>query len=96
MELGPRHILVNMIAPGLFPSKMANELIKMTGGADQHAAVNPSRKLGRPEDIAGLVVFLSSRASAHVNGAVITVDGGEVHGRSPMKAVDTTESKAKL
>jgi len=96
VELGPRHILVNMIAPGFFPSKMANELIKMTGGFEELAAGNPSRKLGRPEDIAGLVVFLSSRASAHVNGAVITVDGGEVHGRTPMKVIEAPESKAKL
>ena len=96
VELGPRHILVNMIAPGFFPSKMANELIKMTGGFEELAAGNPSGKLGRPEDIAGLVVFLSSRASAHVNGAVITVDGGEVHSRSPMRVIDAPDSKAKL
>jgi len=96
VELGPRRILVNVIAPGFFPSKMANELIKMTGGAEEHAAANPSRKLGRPEDLAGLVVFLSSRASAHVNGAVITIDGGEALGRSATKAASAQDSKAKL
>jgi len=82
VELGPRHILTNAIAPGFFPSKMANELIRLEGGSDDVAARNPSLRLGKPEDIAGMVVFLSSRAGAHVNGATITIDGGEVLGRS--------------
>jgi NAD(P)-dependent dehydrogenase (short-subunit alcohol dehydrogenase family) len=84
VELGPRHILTNAIAPGFFPSKMASELIHLTGGADTLAAKNPSKRLGKPEDIAGLVVFLSSRASSHINGATITVDGGEVWSRGGM------------
>jgi len=84
VELGPRHILTNAIAPGFFPSKMANDLIKLSGGIDKIAAQNPSKRLGKPEDIAGLVVFLSSRASSHINGAVITIDGGEVRGRGAM------------
>ena len=77
VELGPRHILCNAIAPGFFPSKMANGVIEMQGGADTLAAHNPSKRLGEPEDIAGTVVFLSSRAASHLNGAVITIDGGE-------------------
>lgn len=77
VELGPRHILVNAIAPGFFPSKMASELMRLSGGTDALAARNPSKRLGKPEDIAGLVVFLSSRASSHINGAIITVDGAE-------------------
>lgn len=95
VELGPRHILVNSIAPGLFPSKMANDLIRMAGGAEQRAAKNPNGRLGQAEDIAGLVVFLSSRASSHINGATITVDGGEVLARGGlMEAVK--EDKPKL
>jgi NAD(P)-dependent dehydrogenase (short-subunit alcohol dehydrogenase family) len=81
VELGPRHILTNAIAPGFFPSKMASGLMEMTGGADKLAKENPDGRLGEPEDIAGLVTFLSSRASSHINGAVITVDGGSVWGR---------------
>jgi len=74
---------------------MASELIKLTGGADELAAKNPSKRLGKPEDIAGLVVFLSSRASSHINGATIVVDGGAVLGRGEM--VEMTEpEKAKL
>ena len=84
VELGPRHILVNSISPGFFPSKMASGLMELSGGVDALAAKNPGLRLGKPEDIAGLVVFLSSRASSHVNGANIVVDGGEVLTRSGM------------
>lgn len=74
---------------------MANDLISLSGGIGELERKNPSLRLGRPEDIAGLVVFLASRASSHINGAVITVDGGEVWGRGGM--VDAMkEEKAKL
>jgi NAD(P)-dependent dehydrogenase (short-subunit alcohol dehydrogenase family) len=92
VELGPRHILVNAIAPGFFPSKMASELMRLSGGTDALAARNPSKRLGKPEDIAGLVVFLSSRASSHINGATITVDGGEVLSRG--EVVNTMKEPA--
>ncbi|KAJ5247079.1 hypothetical protein N7468_002062 [Penicillium chermesinum] len=78
VELGPRHILTNAIAPGFFPSKMASGLIESKGGLRHLEEFSPNGRLGRPEDIAGLVVFLGSRASSHLNGAVITTDGGAV------------------
>ena len=97
VELGPRHILVNAIAPGFFPSKMASELINLSGGVKAMEDKNPSKRLGKPEDIAGLVVFLSSRASAHINGATVTVDGGEVWARGGMAdAMKEDDAKAKL
>ena len=40
------------------------------------AKQNPNGRLGKPEDIAGAVVYLASRASSHVNGGCITLDGG--------------------
>jgi len=63
---------------------MANGLISVTGGPEALAASNPSKRLGKAEDIAGLVVFLSSRASSHINGATVVVDGGEVLARGGM------------
>lgn len=42
------------------------------------ARQNPNGRLGRPEDIAGTVVFLASRAASHINGACITIDGGNL------------------
>ncbi|KAK4453123.1 oxidoreductase [Podospora aff. communis PSN243] len=78
VELGPRHITVNSICPGFFPSKMSNGLLEQVGGADNIAKTNPMLRLGIPDDIAGIVVYLSSRAGSHVNGAAIPVDGGAV------------------
>ena len=78
VELGPRGILVNAIAPGFFPSKMANGLMEISGGPEQLAKQNPNGRLGKNEDIASTVVFLSSRAGSHVNGATIVLDGGSV------------------
>jgi NAD(P)-dependent dehydrogenase (short-subunit alcohol dehydrogenase family) len=84
VELGPQHILTTAIAPGFFPSKMANGLMEMSGGAEALAKQNPNQRLGMPEDIAGTVVYLCSRAGSHVNGGHIVLDGGVLHGRSKL------------
>jgi NAD(P)-dependent dehydrogenase (short-subunit alcohol dehydrogenase family) len=73
-ELGPRHITVNAIAPGPFESKMMAATLEAFG--DEIADRAPLRRIGRPDDMAGVAVFLSSRAGAYVTGAVIPVDGG--------------------
>ncbi len=57
---------------------MSNLLIEIKGGMKHLEEGSPNGRLGRPEDIAGLVVFLSSRASSHLNGVVIASDGGTV------------------
>lgn len=84
LELGPRHITVNSLCPGFFPSKMSNGLMELTGGADQLAKANPMQRLGEPEDIAGAVIYLSSRAGAHVNGETLAVDGGSLWQRGEL------------
>lgn len=84
VELGPRHITVNSICPGFFPSKMANGLLAMSGGAEEIANGNPMRRLGVPEDIAGVVVYLASRAGSHVNGEGIAIDGGAMWQRGEL------------
>ncbi|KAI9893230.1 MAG: hypothetical protein M1814_000357 [Vezdaea aestivalis] len=94
VELGPRHISSNAIAPGFFPTKMSNELMEMSGGQEVLAKGVPMRRLGIPEDIAGTVVFICSRAGSHLNGAVITLDGGTVLGRGPPSS--SSDTKAKL
>ena len=73
-ELGPRHITVNAVAPGPFESKMMAATLRAAG--DQIAAMAPLRRIGRPDDMAGVAVYLASRAGAYVTGAVIPVDGG--------------------
>ncbi|KAK3359876.1 hypothetical protein B0T25DRAFT_564842 [Lasiosphaeria hispida] len=84
VELGPRHITVNSICPGFFPSKMSNGLLELSGGAGKIAEANPMKRLGRPDDIAGVVVYLASRAGSHVNGAAIEVDGGALWQRGEL------------
>jgi NAD(P)-dependent dehydrogenase (short-subunit alcohol dehydrogenase family) len=73
-ELGPRHVTVNAVAPGPFESKMMAATLKASGDAIAEAA--PLRRIGRPDDMAGVAVYLASRAGAYVTGAVIPVDGG--------------------
>ncbi|KAF2165135.1 hypothetical protein M409DRAFT_24524 [Zasmidium cellare ATCC 36951] len=76
LELGPQGILVNNIAPGFFPTKMANGLMELSGGVDKLAQFSPNKRLGHPEDVAAAVVYLCSRAGGHLNGGTIVLDGG--------------------
>jgi NAD(P)-dependent dehydrogenase (short-subunit alcohol dehydrogenase family) len=73
-ELGPQHITVNAVAPGPFQSKMMAATLEVAG--DAIAAGAPLGRIGRDDDMAGIAVFLSSRAGAYLTGTVIPVDGG--------------------
>src|SRR3712207_6490869 len=73
-ELSPQGITVNAVAPGPFESKMMAATLDAFG--NEIAAAAPLRRIGRPDDMAGVAVFLASRAGAYVTGAVIPVDGG--------------------
>jgi len=73
-ELGPRRITVNAVAPGPFESKMMAATLRELG--DEIADAAPLKRIGRPDDMAGVAVYLASRAGAYVTGAVIPVDGG--------------------
>lgn len=72
--LGKRHIAVNAIAPGFFPSKMTAGIGEEFREAFR--AATPMQRWGNPDDMGGVALFLASRASAYLTGAVITVDGG--------------------
>ena len=56
----------NIIAPGFFPSKLAQGLISNLGGIDELSKDNPLGRLGGPEDIAGTAVYLCSAAGKYV------------------------------
>jgi NAD(P)-dependent dehydrogenase (short-subunit alcohol dehydrogenase family) len=73
-ELGPQHITVNAVAPGPFRSKMMAATLDAFG--DSIAASAPLRRIGRDDDMAGVAVFLASRAGSYLTGAIIPIDGG--------------------
>ena len=67
-------ITVNAVAPGPFESKMMAATLDSFG--DSIASSNPLKRIGEPEDMAGIAIFLASRAGAYLTGAVVPVDGG--------------------
>ena len=73
-HLAPRNITANAIAPGLFPSQMTAKVIERMG--EQIAQGTPLKRHGRPEDMAGVAIYLASKAASFVTGVVIPVDGG--------------------
>lgn len=82
-HLVKENIIVNAIAPGPFPTWMLSTGVGGGGdveGTDWDAVGrnNPRGRVGTPEDIAGLAIFLCSRAGAFTVGEVITCDGGSV------------------
>ena len=74
MQLAPRNITVNAVAPGPFESKMMAATLERF--RDTIVAACPLGRIGEPEDMAGVALYLASRAGAYVTGAVIPVDGG--------------------
>src|SRR6185312_13192386 len=75
-RLGKDNIVVNAIAPGPFPSRLTNTDSEAVKKSVQ--TYIPLQRPGEAEDIEGLIVFLSSRAGAYVNGTTIPLDGGYI------------------
>ncbi len=73
-NLAARHIAVNAIAPGYFPSKMTAAIPEEWAAAS--VAATPMKRIGNPADMAGVALYLGSKASGFVCGSVIAVDGG--------------------
>lgn len=74
VDLAPRHITVNAIAPGFFESKMTDYVFEHYKQDIEDDC--PLHRVGKPEEIVGIVTYLASRAGAYTNGTVIPVDGG--------------------
>jgi 2-deoxy-D-gluconate 3-dehydrogenase len=82
-HLTKEHILFNAIAPGPFPTWMLSTGVGFGGETDtadwdRVGRNNPSGRVGTPQDIAGLAIFLASRAGDYVVGQTIACDGGAV------------------
>jgi NAD(P)-dependent dehydrogenase (short-subunit alcohol dehydrogenase family) len=75
-RLAGEHITVNAIAPGPFESKMMAFALENPEAREAIEQSVPLGRIGRPDDVAGLTLFLSSRAGAYLTGTVIPLDGG--------------------
>ena len=75
-EFSGRHVNVNAIAPGPFPSDMTQFAIREEAGLKRAEATVPAGRLGRADDMAGTVLYLAGRAGAYTSGAIIPLDGG--------------------
>jgi NAD(P)-dependent dehydrogenase (short-subunit alcohol dehydrogenase family) len=74
VKLAGKNITVNAIAPGPFESQMTKWMLEQF--QDSLEKQCPLRRIGSPADMAGVAIYLASRAGAYVNGVVIPVDGG--------------------
>lgn len=75
-DLADRHITVNAVLPGYFPTSMTAHMRDDDTVDPGLLAKIPMRRMGRADEIAGIIVFLSSRAGGYITGAEIPVDGG--------------------
>lgn len=74
VKFGGKFVTVNAIAPGPFESKMTEWMLDTYQEVIETSC--PMRRIGAPDDMAGVAIFLASPAAAYINGVVIPVDGG--------------------
>jgi NAD(P)-dependent dehydrogenase (short-subunit alcohol dehydrogenase family) len=75
-EWGPHNVRVNAILPGLVRTDFARALWEDDASRAAHEAQTPLRRLGEPDDIAGIAVMLAGSAGAFITGQTIVADGG--------------------
>lgn len=75
LTLAKKYITVNAIAPGVFPSKMTK--FGIDNAIDVLVQGQPMGRIGCANDMSGMAVFLAGKASSHVTGAIIPLDGGQ-------------------
>ena len=73
--LGPRGVRVNAVAPGVIETDMSN-FTKTEGGREVALGMQALKRIGKPEDVADVIVFLASDKARWITGASIPVDGG--------------------
>ena len=76
IEWGPHNIRINCIAPGLIKTDFARALWENPELRQRYETQTPLRRLGEPDDIGGIALFLASPAGAFVTGQTIVADGG--------------------
>jgi 3alpha(or 20beta)-hydroxysteroid dehydrogenase len=89
IELGPRGIRVNSIHPGVINSPMVQQAgPEIRAKLDRLMAMQPIARMGEPEEVAALALFLASDEAAYITGAQVVIDGGHLAGpwRPPLDA----------
>ena len=76
IEWGPHRITVNAIAPNVFRTELTQWIYDDEAAYQRFLTRTPIGRLGEPEDFIGLLLYLSSRASDFMTGAVLAIDGG--------------------
>lgn len=76
VEWGPQGLRSNAICPGMIRTALSAKFYEEPGFEARRAAVTASRRIGEPQDIANVALFLASPRAAYVNGAELLVDGG--------------------
>jgi NAD(P)-dependent dehydrogenase (short-subunit alcohol dehydrogenase family) len=79
VEWGPHGVRSNVLSPGLVRTPMSESFYQTPGVAERRAAAIPLGRVGTPEDMAQVVLFLASDRAGFVNGREIIVDGGFEH-----------------
>jgi NAD(P)-dependent dehydrogenase (short-subunit alcohol dehydrogenase family) len=75
-EWGPHGIRSNVVSPGMVITPMSQAFYDTPGVTERRSAVVPLRRVGMPQDMADVILFLASDRSSYVNGDEILVDGG--------------------
>ncbi|MGC4095415.1 MAG: SDR family oxidoreductase [Polyangiaceae bacterium] len=76
VEWGPRGIVCNAIAPGVFRTPLNQELLDGTPRGQELLMRTPLKRFGKLEELVGTAIYLSSESASFVNGQIIAVDGG--------------------
>lgn len=90
IELSPRGFTVNAVAPGQIDTRMSSDDLDTVSRREGRSASEllhshleqrvPARRLGTPDEVAGLFAYLASDAAAFITGEIIAIDGGELAG----------------
>jgi len=91
LEFGDENICTNAIAPGAILTPMVSEAFRQINPNDPKAAEaeyakdNPTKRLGKPEEVAKVVAFLLSQECSYINGQTIAIDGGQSNSYGTIK-----------
>lgn len=80
VEWGPRNIRINAISPGVIQTEFARPLTDHPEVMEKRLALTPLRRVGKPEEVAGLALLLAAPGGAFISGQNIIVDGGTTIG----------------